>query len=71
MTRNQRRKAAQARLVAKTIRVANASEAARQDANRKLVNENLSRPIERNYYPQSSLNNLQQRTHTGYVSTRS
>lgn len=50
-SRNARRKAAKARLVAKSQRIANASEAARLEQVRAIVKANKAAPVERNYCP--------------------
>jgi hypothetical protein len=53
LSRNARRKAAQARLAAKSARIANASEAARLNEVRAIVKANKAKPIERNYFKQA------------------
>ena len=58
MTRNERRNAAKARLAAKSARIEAAAIAARADANRAIVRDNLRKPVERNYYPQSIIGTL-------------
>ncbi len=51
MTRNQRRKASKAKQLDKSVRLAHAERNMKIAA---IVRDNLSRPIERNYYPPSS-----------------
>ena len=51
MTRNQRRKASKLRSIEKSVRLAHAERNMNIAA---IVRNNLSRPIERNYYPPSS-----------------
>ena len=60
MTRNERRKVAQARLAAKSARFTARVAAAKADSNRKVVEANLRSPIERNDYPQASIGRLGQ-----------
>ncbi len=64
MTRHQRRKAAKIASLDKSERIAIASKAY-DKAN--LVNNNLSSPIERNYYPQSSMAGMMEQSHRGYI----
>lgn len=67
LSRNERRKLAKHRAVEKSTRIANASEAARLQANRKIVQANLSSPIERIYPVRSCLDGIDGMSHRGYV----
>jgi hypothetical protein len=71
LSRNERRKAAQARLIAKSYRIANAELARREAAKLDVVKDNLSSPPERNYYPSSNMGSFAGRSHRGYVSAAS
>lgn len=66
-SRNVRRKAAQARLLAKQERIARAEIGRRLSEVRETVRTNLSSSIERNYYPQSSMSGMAGLSHRGYV----
>jgi hypothetical protein len=63
-TRNQRRMQAKARLMAKTVRIANASEAARLDQVREVVAANKLQPSRRVISPKISS------VYRGYTSPR-
>lgn len=67
-TRNERRKAARDRLAAKQQRFLNRVEAARLENNRAIVADNMSKPVERNYYPSSNMGGFEGKSHRGYVS---
>lgn len=67
LTRNERRKAAQARLKAKQERFLARVEAQRLENVRDVVLTNLRSPIERNYFPQSINGKLADKSHRGYV----
>lgn len=66
-SRNERRKAAQARLLAKSERIAKAELARREDEKFHKVRDNLSKPKERNFYPQSNMSKFAGASHRGYV----
>lgn len=67
-SRNERRKAAQARLLAKNERFLARVEACRVQTIKAVVRENMSnRKPERNYYPQSCLANMQGSSHRAYI----
>lgn len=80
-SRNERRKAAQARLLAKSERIAKAELARREDVKFQVVRENLSKPKERKplyivkgevaggdgFYPQSNMSKFAGSSHRGYV----
>lgn len=70
MTRNQRRMAAKARLLAKSERIAKASTAAELEAKRRIVLNNLNAPRVRNFYPQSSMAAMPSQSHRGYVASQ-
>lgn len=67
MTRNQRRKAARERLQAKQERFLARVAAARLEDVRNVVIENMGKPVERNFYPQSSMSEMQGQSHRGYI----
>lgn len=58
ITRNERRKLARQRAMAKAKRIADGQAYATLNRNREIVKDNMSRPRERNYYPQSSTASL-------------
>lgn len=65
MTRNERRKKAKAANLERSIRIATAAKAYEVS---KIVKENLSKPIERNYYPTiSCVGELKAKSHAIYV----
>lgn len=66
-SRAQRRQLAKERLIAKSVRIANASEAARLSGVRLKVEANLASPPKRNYYPESNLASFAGLSHRGYV----
>ena len=63
-SRHTRRKRAKAAWVKKAEGLAQASRSAEIAA---IVRENKTRPIERNYYPQSNMGKLASLSHRGYV----
>lgn len=68
MTRNERRKAAKARLNAKLERIAKAELGRQADERRAIVKRNLASPIERNYYPaRSCIAEMQGASHRAYI----
>lgn len=66
-TRHSRRKAAKARLQAKSERIARAELGRALEERRAIVRSNMATPMERNYYPQSSMANMAACSHRGYV----
>jgi len=69
ISRNERRKLAKQRKVAKAIRVIDGQAYAKLQEVREKVSKNMQSPIERNYYPQSQIAELKGSTHTGYSET--
>lgn len=68
LTRNQRRKVARERLLAKSERIAKAELARQADERRALVQANKMAPKpERNAYPASCLANMQGSSHRAYI----
>jgi hypothetical protein len=67
-TRNQRRKAAKARALAKAVRVINAKESKARQARLAIVQANLKEPFERNYWEgiTSFRHGYAAETHRGY-----
>lgn len=64
-TRNERRKRAKARNLERSERIA---KAARAYEVAKIVRDNLSRPVERSYYPTvSCIGNMEGQSHRAYV----
>lgn len=67
MTRNQRRRAAKARLLAKSERIAKAHLATVLDATRDKVCDNLSSSRPERAFVRSSMGSLGAKSHRGYV----
>lgn len=68
MTRNERRKAAKARLKAKQERFEARIEAQRLENVRTIVQRNLRSPIERNFYPKTScIADMAGNSHRAYI----
>ena len=70
-SRNERRKAARDRLVKKQERFIARVEAQRLENNRSIVADNMSKPMERNFYPGSNMGAFAGKSHRGYVSAAS
>jgi len=66
-SRNDRRRAAKARLLAKSERVARAELGRQADERQAIVDRNMASPPVRNYYPQSCLAGVEGMSHRGYV----
>lgn len=69
LTRNQRRKAAREKQLAKAVRISNAAETVARNERNAIVASNLSKPRERNYYAsvRSCLDGIAGKSHRGYV----
>lgn len=69
LTRNQRRKLARQRQMAKAVRITNANETRERDARNAIVAANLNSPRQRNYYAsvRSCLDGIAGQSHRGYV----
>ena len=69
LTRNQRRKAAREKRLAKAVRISNAANVQAIEARKAIVSRNLNSPRERNYYAsvRSCLDGIAGTSHRGYV----
>lgn len=70
-SRNQRRQEAKARYNAKVLRQTKAKVARARQGVKDTVFDNMQKPIERNYYPASSMAQMEGSSHRGYVARAS